>query len=155
MVKRTKLLNYTTSIPATRTAAEIMEILAKHGATAVIVDYDGLGSAEALSFEIKGPGGIIVPIRLPVNWKAVLCVFESQGLKGEYCNRSQATRTAWRIVKVWIEAQMAILQTGMVRMEEIFLPYLVTGGGKTLYQAIAESQFQLPQGGAGDDARKD
>jgi hypothetical protein len=155
MARRIRLLNYTTQIPATKTAAEIMEILAKHGATAVLVDYDELGSAEALSFKIKTPGGSVVPIRLPVDWKAVLCVFESQGLKGAYSNRSQATRTAWRIVKVWVEAQMAILQTGMVRMEEVFLPYLVTGGGKTLYQAIADSQFQLPQSGAGSNTQED
>jgi len=63
-----------------------------------------------------------------------------------YQNKYQAVRTAWRIVKDWVEAQMAILETEMVTMEEVFLPYLLVAGDKTLYQAIAESKFQLPSG---------
>jgi len=35
---RKNLLNHTTVIPATRTASEIMEILAKHGAKSVRID---------------------------------------------------------------------------------------------------------------------
>jgi hypothetical protein len=147
MAKRTRLLNYTTGISAARTASEIMEILARHGAKSVMVDYDDSGTAESLSFQIQTTGGAIIPIRLPVSWEAVLRVFKQQKMNREYCNRSQATRTAWRIVKVWVEAQMAILQTEMVSMDEIFLPYLITGEeGKTLYQVISESKFQLPEG---------
>lgn len=147
MAKRTKLLNYTTEIPASKTASEIMEILSKHGAKSVLVNFDDTGQASSLSFQIATQEGAIVPIRLPVDWKAVLRVFEYQGISREYRNRAQATRTAWRIVKVWIEAQMAILETEMARMEEIFLPYLLTGQeGKTLYQVIAETKFQLSEG---------
>ena len=36
--------------------------------------------------------------------------------------RQQAIRTSWRILKDWVEAQMALLETGMVTMDEIFLP---------------------------------
>ena len=34
----------------------------------------------------------------------------------------------WRILKDWVEAQMALLETGMVTMDESFLPYMVSGG---------------------------
>jgi hypothetical protein len=31
----------------------------------------------------------------------------------------------------------------MVRMEQVFLPYMVSGSGKTLYEAMLEKQFLL------------
>ena len=42
--------------------------------------------------------------------------------------RQQAIRTSWRILKDWVEAQMALLETGMVTMDEIFLPYMLPAG---------------------------
>ena len=43
----------------------------------------------------------------------------------------------------WIEAQIALLESGMVEMEEIFLPYMLAGAGdKTLYKALVDGQFR-------------
>jgi hypothetical protein len=50
--------------------------------------------------------------------------------------QAQAVRTAWRIVKDWTEAQLAIIETRMVTTEQVFLPYAVMRGGKTLYEHI-------------------
>lgn len=143
---RKKLLNYTTEISPTRTAAEIMEMLAKRGAKSVRIDYGASGIAEGLSFQIQTKTGIVLPIQLPINVGAVLQVLIRQNVKKEYQNEHQAARTAWRIVKNWVEAQMAIRDTEMVTMEEIFLPYLLVAKNRTLYQSIADTQFQLPQG---------
>ena len=55
--------------------------------------------------------------------------------------RQQATRTSWRILKDWVEAQMALLETGMVTMDEIFLPYMLSGG-QTFYQALVAGEFK-------------
>lgn len=52
----------------------------------------------------------------------------------------------WRIVKDWVSAQMAILETEMVRMEQVFLPYVMTQSGKTLYETMVDHHFQLPGG---------
>ena len=41
----------------------------------------------------------------------------------------------------------AILETEMVRMEQIFLPYIVTKNGTTIYELAVASEFlQLPEG---------
>ena len=37
---------------------------------------------------------------------------------------------------------MAILDTEMVKIEQVFLPYLDTGGGKTLYDVMSERGFK-------------
>lgn len=143
---RKKLLNYTTEIPATRTAAEIMGMLAKHDAKSVRIEFDSNGVAEALSFQIETNTGILLPICLPINANAVLQVLIRQRVERRYQNKEQAIRIAWRIVKDWVEAQLAILETEMVTMEEIFLPYLLVAGSKTLYQSIADTKFQITSG---------
>lgn len=48
----------------------------------------------------------------------------------------QAVRTAWRIVKDWVEAQMALVETRMVTTQEVFLPYAVMRDGRTLAQTV-------------------
>jgi hypothetical protein len=50
-------------------------------------------------------------------------------------------RVAWRIVKDWIEAQMAIVEAGQAEMAEVFLPYAtIEDGTTTMFRA-----FQLVQ----------
>ncbi len=146
------LLNYTTTIEANKTVAEIQRILSSHGATSILIDYGKDGSVEALAFKVLTPQGEVA-IRLPINPDAVLKVLAQQNRLGKvprsYITRAQATRVAWRIVKDWVSAQMAILETEMVRMEEIFLPYVITQSGRTLYEAMIDRHF-LAESGDGE-----
>lgn len=143
------LLNYTTTIEAAKTVGEIQGILAGHGAKSILVNYGEDGSIEALAFQILTPHGN-VGIRLPIDPDAVLKVLTQQNRLGKvpkrYINHAQAVRVAWRIVKDWVAAQMAILETEMVKMEQIFLPYVLTRSGKTLYEEMVDSKFQLAAG---------
>src|SRR6266478_5746936 len=36
----------------------------------------------------------------------------------------QAYRVAWRNILDWVQAQMALLEIGMAKIEEVFLPYM-------------------------------
>lgn len=54
---------------------------------------------------------------------------------------AQAARVGWRILKDWIEAQLALIETGMVTIEQVFLPYVQNDKGQTLYEAIADKKF--------------
>ncbi len=139
------LLNYTTSIEAAKTVSEIQGILSYHGARSILLNYDQQGQIEALSFEVDTPQGLM-PVRLPVDPDAVLRVMMRSKSKvpRRLLTKQQAIRVAWRIVKDWTEAQMAILETEMVKMEQIFLPYIVTPTGQTLFQAFQERKL-LPK----------
>jgi tRNA nucleotidyltransferase/poly(A) polymerase len=143
------LLNYTTKISPEKTVGEIEKILVAHGARAFLKEIDDDGFVKALAFKVNTPHGDL-GFRLPIDAEATLRVMEKQARAGKLpkylANEAQARRTAWRIVKDWIEAQMAILETEMVRMEQIFLPYLVTPGGRTLYEGMVESKFLLKEG---------
>jgi hypothetical protein len=141
------LFTYTTEIEASKTIAEIQENLVAHGAKSVMADYTNEGTIEALSFKIVTPEGKMMGIRLPCDPAPVLKVLEKQSQEGKVprrlVERSQALRVAWRIVKYWVEAQMALLETQMVRMEQIFLPYAIVREGKTLFEAMREDKFKL------------
>lgn len=136
------LLNYTTKVDVYTTLGAIQGQLVRHGARKIMQNYDDAGNIVALSFLVETPSG---PrgIRLPANVDAVHAVLTRQKVK---CDREQAERVAWRIVKDWVEAQMAILESEMVQMDEIFLPYMVNDQGKTLFEAYRNNQLRLEGG---------
>ena len=140
------ILNYTTKIAAAKTTAEIQTNLAKHGAKAILTEYDDAGNAEALSFKIVTRQQGELGFRLPINTEAIQRILIKQNVDRRFREYDHAVKVAWRIVKDWVEAQMAILETEMVEMEQIFLPYMVTPDGKTLYSAMKDRGFYLEEG---------
>lgn len=138
------ILNYTTTIDAFKTVSEIEYILMKHKAKSIMKEFKG-DSIIGLSFLID-TGYNQVPIKLPVKVDECLAVLKREkrnGTKSIKDTREQAERVAWRILKDWVEAQMALLDIEMVRMEEIFMPYIVDSAGKTLFEKLEEKQFLL------------
>lgn len=139
------ILNYTTTIDAFKTVSEIEYILMKHKAKSIIKNYEG-ESITSLSFLID-TGMQQLPIRLPVKVDECLKVLQKEKRENPKKQikdtREQAERVAWRILKDWVEAQMALLDIEMVRFEEIFLPYIETNSGKTIYERLEEKQFLL------------
>ncbi|MBQ8371542.1 MAG: hypothetical protein IJX38_01195 [Clostridia bacterium] len=133
------LLNYTTKVDVYTTIGAIQGCLVRHGARKIMQDYDSLGKPQALCFVIDTKFGMR-GIKLPANVEAVHKVLERQKVK---CDREQAERVAWRILKDWVEAQMAILESEMVQMDEIFLPYMVANDGATAYELYQNNQLLL------------
>lgn len=136
------LKNYTTTISSEKTIAEIQTILAKHKAKAILTEYDDYGQVVALSFKIETPQGIL-GIRLPAKQEKVLKVLEIQKRKdGKIkATKEQASKTAWRNIKDWIDAQMALIDTEMVQVDEVFLPYILNEKGQTLYEKFRANQL--------------
>lgn len=136
------LLNYTTKVNVFTTLGEIQGILVKHGAKRIMQDYDDSGHIGALTFGIETPVGLR-GVRLPANVDAVHMVLAKQKVK---CDREQAERVAWRIIKDWVEAQMAILESEMVQLDQIFLPYMVNDKGQTVFEVYRKNQLFLEDG---------
>lgn len=141
------LFTYTTQIEASKTISEIQENLVAHGAKSVMANYTDYGTIEALSFMIITPEKKVMAIRLPCDPKPVLKVLEQQNRERKVPNNlvseAQALRVAWRIVKYWVEAQMALLETQMVKMEQVFLPYAIVKNGMTLFENMKQDNFKL------------
>ncbi len=139
------ILNYTTTVDAFKTVSEIEYILMKHKAKSIMKNYDG-ESITGLSFLID-TGTQQVPVRLPVKVEECLEVLRREKKNSPRSNikatKEQAERVAWRILKDWVEAQMALLDIEMVQLQEIFLPYIEIPNGQTIYQALEQQQFLL------------
>jgi hypothetical protein len=137
------ILNYTTKVDAPVTIAEITLKLVKHGARKILQEYEPDGRIHAISFTVMTPAGER-GIRMPAKAEAVLKVLTRQKVKADI---NQAERVAWRDIKDWVEAQLALLETEMVSMEEAFFPYLLDDSGeKTLFDAYREKQALLTGG---------
>ena len=73
--------------------------------------------------------------------------YDSRYEKVQSARRAQAIRTSWRIVKDWVEAQLAIIETRMVKTEQVFLPYAIMRDNKTLYEHVESNpRFLLGSG---------
>lgn len=145
------LLNYTTQIDVHKTLGEIQGMLAAARARSITIEYDQ-GEPSAVSFVAETPMGPL-PFRLPMNRDAILKVLTRQRDAGRirsarFVTREQAARVGWRIIKDWLSAQLALIQTSMVTLDEVFLPYVVHESGKTLYEAFRDSQLALPAASA-------
>jgi hypothetical protein len=135
------ILNYTTEIATDKTIGEIQKCLASHGASAILAEYDDEGMIASISFQIVLDDQKI-GFRLPSDWRPVLKILEqSPKVPRRLCTKEQAIRVSWRIIKTWIEAQMAIVETKMVKMDQVFLPYAVAANGKTLYEHVKASNL--------------
>lgn len=132
--------NYSTTVAAVQTVGEIQGILSAHGAKSVMLNYDGHREPCAIMFVAETPLGDRL-FKLPANIEAFQAVLQRQRVK---CDREQATKVAWRNIKDWIAAQMALLETSMVKFDEIFLPYMTTDKtGTTVYQLYEGNKLPL------------
>lgn len=128
------ILNYTTQINTEKTAMEIQSRLAKAKASAVLCEYSPDGVLSHISFKVNTEQGMIA-FRLPANIDGVYSViFRNPKVPKSLKTREQASRVAWRIVKDWVEAQLAIIEAGMATLSQVFLPYAQTDTGETVYE---------------------
>ena len=137
------LLNYTTKVNAQKTVTEVMGLLVAKGADEISIVYDDDRQPAGLKWTVQSPRLGRVAFALPCNVDAVFVKLTEQKVMvtSPESRRQQAIRTSWRILKDWVEAQMALLETGMVTMDEIFLPYMLSGG-QTFYQALVAGEFR-------------
>ena len=141
------LLNYTTKTPAKQTAAEIMSILVRNGATDILTHYGPAGMGTGLKWRMETASGTI-GFSLPINTEAVFEILtRSRVMKTNPAAwMQQANRTAWRIIRERVQAQIALVETEMVTVEEVFLPYMLRDK-QTLYQGLSNGDLKmLPDG---------
>ena len=130
------ILNYTTSISSDKTVSEIQAKLGNAGAQSVSTQFiKGRPSAIFFALEI---GEQLINFRLPCNVQGVLGSLESDSkVPWRLKTTEQAEKVSWRIIKDWVEAQLAIIESGQAQMAEVFLPYAITSNGQTCFERMA------------------
>ena len=133
--------NYTTQVNPIKTIGEITQLLVERNANKIVVDYEG-GIPIALTFQLIHKEQPLL-FALPANIDGVYKCLVRQKVPKKHSTKEQAARTAWRIIKVWVEAQVAIIDSEIVTPAQVFLPYAVTKSGKTLYDEIDQTGILL------------
>lgn len=131
----------TTRINSQRTVSEIQGILSEHGACQILLDFEGK-DVSAVSFRYK-VGENNVPFMLPCRWRELEALLRTSGKRPQRDDtfESWAKRVAWRQILRWVEAQMSLVETGMVKVQEVFLPYVQNSDGTTIYERMEKKQF--------------
>lgn len=132
------IIKYTTKIEVSQSIGEIQGMLAKAGASRVSVDY-GIGSSpRAITFMLPMEESA-AHFRLPSRTDGVLrCLMKSNAPK-RLKTMAQAERVGWRIIRSWVEAQIALIELQMAEAAEVFLPYAQLPGGSTFYNHLKTS----------------
>lgn len=145
----------TTEITPERTVTEIQTVLVAHGASAILTEFEG-GQVAAVSFKHR-VNGIDLPFRLPCRWQAIAETLRRRakisdvswdssygsGPKRREAIELKARRVAWRQILRWIQAQLALVETNMVSVEEVFFQYMQVKDGRTFFDHFKKNQFQL------------
>lgn len=139
------LLNYTTTVPTGRTIGQVQALLVEAGARSIMTAYDDVGRAVGITFAVETAHGVQT-FALPVSAPSVEAVLRREEAPPRYRTPEHAERVAWRIVKDWLEAQLAIIRTEMVTLDQVMLPYMHAEEGRTVYELHRERQLALPAG---------
>ena len=139
------LKNYTTSIEVNKTVGEIQEMLSAHGAQCIMIEYNTEKRANRIKFILEtpaGPQGVI----LPADPERTLSVLKRENIAEKYKSVEQAERVSWRILKDWLAAQLALMETEMVTVDRILLPYFCDHAGITVYEKYNEGLLPIEGG---------
>ena len=151
-------LNYSTAIPASKTAGECQQLLAEAGASSVAVHYEAKEPA-GLSFRLDTPHGPRA-FTLPVNVAGVQAVIGamlrdnpphvSRAVLNKLASRKHATDVAWRVARDWLEANLALIAAGMATIDQVMLPYVLLRDDRTLWEAYRDNErAAIEAGGSG------
>ncbi|RGR75505.1 hypothetical protein DWY25_04520 [Holdemania filiformis] len=139
--------NYTTTKDAFESVGEIQAMLARRGAQRLMIEYGPDQRVVSVSFTISTPGGIQA-VRLPSNVDATLEVLRRQKKTNSkvIATYDQAERVSWRILRDWLDAQLAILETEMVTIDQVLLPYFINRSGQSVYELFNNGQLMIEGG---------
>jgi len=132
-MKRKTIYMGTTKIDAQTTAGEIVSELVKAGATSINTDYVH-GAISGLRW-VMPVNGTAALFDMPVRVEPVLKLIG---------DKDQAVRVAWRQLLRWVQAQNAMIETGMVEAAEVYFAYHIPAGhDQGLFELAMKNQFEF------------
>lgn len=147
MSKKQTLYMETTTIDAQRSAGEVISELVRSGANQIATTYDQ-GRVVGLRWVMK-VNGTDQLFEMPARVEPVFQIINGRRkYQWDRTNKAaddklQAERVAWRQLLRWVQAQNSMIQTGMVKPEEVYVAYWISPGtGRTLFQHLSETQFK-------------
>jgi hypothetical protein len=134
----------TTKVSAKNSAGAIVAELVAIGATRVSMSYSENRRISGIDFTMTF-GRLELPFSIPARIQAL---FDNKRFApGIHPTRRNARweaaeRVAWRQLFRWVQAQAALIDTGMVTNIEVFTPYRMTADRRTLYEVMIENEMK-------------
>jgi hypothetical protein len=147
-------LNWTTKIRAKVTAQECVGMLVDHGAERAgltVKDRRPVG----IEFQISTKWGLrhyALPVDVDAS-QALLFQAIDEGrivpggggrTRAQLTSREHAEDVAWRVMRDWLEVQIAMIEAGLATMERLLLSWQLVAPGQDMFDALDEQQLQLP-----------
>jgi hypothetical protein len=141
---KTTIWRESTEVPVQRSLQSISEMLAAAGAKSINQQFED-GRPIGVSFTLV-VNKMTYTYALPVRPEAILRALKEKSArstrrKDPKVMAAQAERIAWRQLFGWIEAQLGMIDCGMLAAGEVFLPYLLATSGQTLWQTFQQKQL--------------
>ncbi len=80
-----------------------------------------------------------------MHWKQFQRVLANQQVS-KWKDEDDVYRVAWRNIRDWVMAQLALYETEIVDTPQIFSPFTTDTKGQTLYEKMVEGKFLLGSG---------
>lgn len=139
--------NYSTTLSADQTLAQVQRLLARFGVRRQQVTYDEDATPSGLTFEIPtgfGVRAVILPVRID---GVAAALRNDKRTTAAQRSRKHAVRVAWRVAFDWLSAQLALVEAGMFTLDEVFLSQLLADEhDRTVYEVYAAKQRELTAG---------
>lgn len=110
-----------TKVPVTRTRGEIEDTLRRYGCTAFAFGWAKDGAA-MIQFEHHSRN-VKLDIKMPKG-------------KPDTPSFLKAERQRWRVLLLWIKAQIEAIESEVVTFDDVFLPWTLLPDGSTVAQSV-------------------
>jgi hypothetical protein len=142
-------LNYTTVVSADKSAAECLEVLRKYGAKRAGLAYGSDKIAMGISFVLDtrwGPRGYEIAVNAAGTYRALERAVKNRDIDRRFATPAQGQRVAWRVVKMWLESNLALVESGLQETEKVFFPYMLLAPDHTLFEEYDQQQPSIESG---------
>lgn len=134
------ILNYTTTQAVDKTMGDVVGALTRRGVMRISTVFGPNGEPAGIEFTMQteyGPRDFALPVRT----EGVRDALIREKVQPRYQTPEHAARVAWAIARDWLKAQSALIDAGLVTLDEVMFPWML-GGGRTPQTAFETFRSQ-------------
>jgi len=142
-------LNYTTTVAADKTAHECLVTLGKYGAKRAGLAYGKDRVPMGISFVLDtrwGERGYEIAVNFDGTQSALRAAYRERKIERKYTEHAHAQKVAWRVLKMWLESNLALVEAGQVDPERALFPYMLLAPEHTVFDEYDRQQPSITAG---------
>lgn len=134
------MLNFSTTVVASKSVSQIQDALVKAGAQSVLLEYEQQ-CLSGVCFKFWTPNGF-VHYRIPANVESVLLALKADKRTPKSKHTRHATNVAWRVWKDWVDVQLALIESKQVTLQQVCFPFALIANGETVWDVMKDKPMK-------------